>query len=96
MAKKRNSKNAGGAESPISKDVEALDVAILASLVSLISQILGLYALFLQAEAMQEDEEEEVKSSANNVSNDAISPERLRKLEKQVQSLSKEVERLRG
>ncbi|MGM9950872.1 MAG: hypothetical protein ACI33P_12135 [Lysinibacillus sp.] len=101
MGKKSNSKNAESPESLINKDLAAVDIAILANLVAMISQILGMFSLFLQAEAIQEDIEAEANGSANSnsnagSSNDVISPERFRQLEKQVQYLSKEVERLRG
>ena len=96
MGRKSNRKDAESTEFEINKEKVALDVAILANLVGMISQMLGAFSLFIQAEAVQEDEEEEANSSAKNGSNDVISPERFRKLEKQVQYLSKEVERLRG
>lgn len=96
MGRKSNSKNAESAESLINKELVAVDIAILANLISMLSQILGTFSLFLQAESIKEDEEAEANGSANSGPNEAISPERFRKLEKQVQYLSKEVERLRG
>ena len=96
MGRKSNRKDAESIEVEINKEKVAVDVAILANLVAMISQVLGAISLFIQAESIREDEEEEAISNAKNGSNDVISPERFRKLEKQVQYLSKEVERLRG
>ncbi len=96
MGRKSNRKDAESTELEINKEKVAVDVAILANLVAMISQVLGAISLFIQAESIREDEEEEAISNAKNGSNDVISPERFRKLEKQVQYLSKEVERLRG
>ncbi len=96
MGRKNNSKNSESTDSPINKELAAVDMAILANLVAMISQVLGLFSLFIQAESIKEDEEAEASGSINSGPIDAISPERFRKLEKQVQYLSKEVERLRG
>lgn len=96
MGRKSNRKDAESTEVEINKEKVAVDVAILANLVAIISQVLGAISLFIQAESIREDEEEEANSNAKNGSNEVISPERFRKLEKQVQYLSKEVERLRG
>ena len=96
MGRKNNSKNSESTDSPINKELAAVDMAILANLVAMISQVLGLFSLFIQAESIKEDEEAEASGGTNSGPIDAISPERFRKLEKQVQYLTKEVERLRG
>ena len=96
MGRKSNRKDAESTEFEINKEKVAVDVAILANLVAMVSQLLGTFSLFIQAESIREEEEEAANSSAKSGSNDAISPERFRKLEKQVQYLSKEIERLRG
>ena len=96
MGRKSNSKNSESTDSPINKELAAVDMAILANLVAMISQILGMFSLFIQAESIKEDEEAKANGNVKSGSNDVISPERFLELEKQVQYLSKEVERLRG
>ena len=96
MGRKSNSKNSESTDSPINKELAAVDMAILANLVAMISQMLGMFSLFIQAESIKEDEEAKANGTIKSGSNDVISPERFLELEKQVQYLSKEVERLRG
>ncbi|WP_413362026.1 hypothetical protein [Lysinibacillus sp. 3P01SB] len=101
MGRKNNNSNSDSLEPSINKEVVAVDLAILSSIIAMLSQAIGTFSLFLQAESIQEAEEAEAAGSANNGSdgrnsNYEISPERFRKLEKQVQYLTKEIERLKG
>ncbi|KGR81848.1 hypothetical protein [Lysinibacillus odysseyi] len=100
MAKKSSSNSNETADAPINKEVVAIDLAIMSNIIGMLSQMIGLFSLVLQAEVIQEDEKEEAMLSANRGSNSSrpnseISPERFKKLEKQVMYLSKEMERLK-
>ncbi len=100
MAKKGSTNNADPAEPLVNKEVAAVDLAILSNIIAMLSQIIGLFSLVLQAEAIQEAENEKPTGATNEGANNsnthlAISPERFKKLEKQVMYLSKEMERLK-
>lgn len=100
MTKKGSTNNADPAEPQVNKEVAAVDLAILSNIIAMLSQIIGLFSLVLQAEAIQEAENEKPSGTTNEGAGNgnshlAISPERFKKLEKQVMYLSKEMERLK-
>jgi hypothetical protein len=101
LGRKSNRNSSDPAQPTINKEVIAIDLAILSSMISMLSQVISTFSLFLQAETIQEAENADENGGQNNGSNQGnsnyeISPERFRRLEKQVQYLSKEIERLKG
>lgn len=105
MVRKSTNSNAELTESVIKKEIQAADVAILSGIVNTLGHVLSTFAIILEAEALKEFASLEASNASNNSPsgsanghhvNHDISPDRFRKLEKQVQYLSKEVDRLRG